>query len=97
MRYRADITAGALKLAESRVVADLLIRGIDGQDVWRNVLRGVEQGDSWASLRSQWAVPLLSRMAGLIVIVPEPVTHRTPIHAHQHRSPTPTRLPMAAG
>ena len=29
MRYRADITAGALKVAESRVVADLLLRGVD--------------------------------------------------------------------
>jgi hypothetical protein len=27
MRYRADITAGSLKLAESRVVADLLLQG----------------------------------------------------------------------
>lgn len=29
MRYHADITAGSLKVAESRVVADLLLRGID--------------------------------------------------------------------
>jgi hypothetical protein len=29
MRYRADITAGSLKLAESRVVADILLRGGD--------------------------------------------------------------------
>ena len=27
MRYRADITAGSLELAESRVVANLLLRG----------------------------------------------------------------------
>jgi hypothetical protein len=26
MRYRADITAGALKFAESRLIADLLLR-----------------------------------------------------------------------
>ena len=32
MRYRADITAGSLKVPESRVIADLLIRGIDGQE-----------------------------------------------------------------
>jgi hypothetical protein len=44
MRYRADITAGSLKVPESRVIADLLIRGIDGQE-WdvaildRNVLQ----------------------------------------------------------
>lgn len=31
MRYRADITAGALKVAESRVIADLLLRGVNGQ------------------------------------------------------------------
>ena len=29
MRYRADITAGALKVPESRRVADLLLRGVD--------------------------------------------------------------------
>jgi hypothetical protein len=29
MRYRADITAGSLKVVESRVVADLLLRGVD--------------------------------------------------------------------
>ena len=29
MRYRADITAGSLKVPESRIVADLLIQGTD--------------------------------------------------------------------
>jgi hypothetical protein len=29
MRYKADITAGALKVAESRVIADLMLRGVD--------------------------------------------------------------------
>ena len=29
MRYQADITAGSLKIAESRVIADLLLRGVD--------------------------------------------------------------------
>jgi hypothetical protein len=29
MRYRADITAGALKVPESRIIADLLLRGLD--------------------------------------------------------------------
>jgi hypothetical protein len=29
MRYRADITAGSLKITESRVIADLLLRGVD--------------------------------------------------------------------
>ncbi len=31
MRYSADITAGSLKLPESRVVAALLLRGVEGQ------------------------------------------------------------------
>ena len=54
MRYRADITAGSLKISESRVVADLLIRGVDGQE-WhaavfeRNVLqaRSTERHAAW--------------------------------------------------
>lgn len=29
MRYRADITAGSLKVPESRIIADLLLRGLD--------------------------------------------------------------------
>ncbi len=37
MRYRADITAGALKLPESRVIADLLIRGLTPQG-WREAI-----------------------------------------------------------
>jgi hypothetical protein len=32
MRYRADITAGSLKMPESWVVADLLLRGVEGKD-----------------------------------------------------------------
>lgn len=36
MRYRADITAGSLKIPESRIVADLLLRGVD------------EEGWEWA-------------------------------------------------
>ncbi|MFP4088528.1 MAG: DUF1819 family protein [Desulfobacteraceae bacterium] len=31
MRYRADITAGSLKVPESRIIADLLLQGIDKQ------------------------------------------------------------------
>lgn len=34
MRYRADITAGSLKIRESRVIADLLLRGVDSEG-WR--------------------------------------------------------------
>jgi hypothetical protein len=39
-RYSADITAGSLKVAESRIVADLLLRGVSG-DQWRKAI--VEQ------------------------------------------------------
>jgi Putative inner membrane protein (DUF1819) len=37
MQYRADITAGALKLPESRVIADLLMRGVT-PDGWRETI-----------------------------------------------------------
>lgn len=36
-RYSADITAGALKLPESRLIADLLLRRVDGEG-WRNAI-----------------------------------------------------------
>jgi hypothetical protein len=44
MRYKADITAGALKLPESRLIADLLLRQVDAEGwtdatVTKNVLR----------------------------------------------------------
>jgi hypothetical protein len=31
MRYKADVTAGALKLPESRLIADLLLRLVDSE------------------------------------------------------------------
>jgi hypothetical protein len=37
MRYRAEITAGALKVSESRVVAGLLLREVSDQE-WRQAL-----------------------------------------------------------
>lgn len=37
MRYSADITAGALKVPESRVVARLLLKGVD-DDGWREAI-----------------------------------------------------------
>src|SRR5262249_51373627 len=37
MRYKADITAGALKLPESRIIADLLLRGIDAEG-WKDAI-----------------------------------------------------------
>jgi hypothetical protein len=36
-RYDANITAGSLKIAESRVVADLLLRGVD-EDGWKQAI-----------------------------------------------------------
>ena len=32
LRYRADITVGSLKVAESRVIADLLLKGRSMKD-----------------------------------------------------------------
>jgi hypothetical protein len=37
MRYRADITAGALKVPESRIIADLLLQGTD-ETGWKEAL-----------------------------------------------------------
>jgi Putative inner membrane protein (DUF1819) len=37
MRYRADITAGALKVPESRIIADLLLRHLD-DTAWNDAL-----------------------------------------------------------
>ncbi len=37
MRYSADLTAGALKLSESRIIADLLLRGIV-KDQWKDAV-----------------------------------------------------------
>lgn len=37
MRYKADITAGALKLPESRLIADLLLRQVDVEG-WKNAI-----------------------------------------------------------
>jgi hypothetical protein len=37
MRYKADLTAGSLKIPESRIIADLLLRGVAHQQ-WRDVL-----------------------------------------------------------
>ena len=37
MRYKADITAGSLKVSESRIIADLLLRGTDKQG-WQTAI-----------------------------------------------------------
>lgn len=39
MRYRADITAGSLKLPESRIIADLLLRHADRAE-WKTSISG---------------------------------------------------------
>lgn len=39
LHYRADITAGSLKLPESRVVADLLLRGANDAEMWNDAIR----------------------------------------------------------
>ena len=37
MRYKADITAGSLKVPESRIIADLLLRGVDELN-WKDAI-----------------------------------------------------------
>src|SRR2546428_6031236 len=37
MRYKADITAGSLKVSESRIIADLLLKQIDNEG-WRDAI-----------------------------------------------------------
>src|ERR1700692_4648998 len=37
VRYKADITAGALKLPESRLIADLLLRQVDAEG-WKDAI-----------------------------------------------------------
>lgn len=37
MRYKADLTAGSLKIQESRIIADLLLQGVTPQQ-WRDML-----------------------------------------------------------
>src|SRR3954468_1125728 len=37
VRYKADITAGALKLPESRVIADLLLSQVDAEG-WKDAI-----------------------------------------------------------
>lgn len=38
MRYKADITAGSLKVSESRLIADLLLRGVNPQGFEKAIL-----------------------------------------------------------
>ena len=39
MRYTSSITAGSLKVAESRVIAGLLLRGLEQKDFQQAVSR----------------------------------------------------------
>jgi len=52
MRYKADITAGALKLPKSRLIADLLLRQVDAEG-WKDaiVTKNVLQARSPATAR----------------------------------------------
>jgi hypothetical protein len=52
MRYRADLTAGSIKLRESRVIADLLLKKTDSLG-WRDAIleRNVLQARSPASAK----------------------------------------------
>ena len=52
MRYKAEITAGALKVAESRIIADLLLREVDDEG-WKDAIvkRNVLQARSPATAR----------------------------------------------
>ena len=52
MRYKADITAGALKLPESRLIADLLLRHVDAEG-WKDAIvkKNVLQARSPATAR----------------------------------------------
>ena len=52
MRYAADITAGALKIPESRLIADLLLRQVDDEG-WKDaiVTKNVLQARSPATAR----------------------------------------------
>lgn len=52
VRYKADITAGALKLPESRLIADLLLRQVDAEG-WKDaiVTKNVLQARSPATAR----------------------------------------------
>ena len=49
LRYRADITAGSLKVAESRVIADLLLKQAD--DVATEVVCYLKKHDENSVLR----------------------------------------------
>ena len=57
MRYRADLTAGALKVPESRIIADLLVRDV-GEQGWQKAL----YDDNFLQFRSPQTVERLARL-----------------------------------
>lgn len=57
MRYTSDITSGSLKVAESRIIADLLLRGIEGAD-WQQAI----VTDNVLQARSRETAVRLSRL-----------------------------------
>ena len=58
-RYRADITAGSLKVAESRLIADLLLQEVDAQ-AWNAAIvdRNILQARTAATARQFDPVPV---------------------------------------
>ena len=63
MRYKADITAGALKVPESRIIADLLLQGID-EEGWRDAMpqpAGHRTGGSMNTLAASHIAVVLLR------------------------------------
>ena len=57
MRYKADITAGSLKVYESRIIADLLLRGVDTQG-WKEAILS----DNVLQARTEATAVRLSRL-----------------------------------
>jgi hypothetical protein len=57
VRYHADITAGALKVPESRVIADLLLRGVSTEE-WKSAI----EASNVLQARSQATAIRLARL-----------------------------------
>lgn len=64
MTYTATITSGSLRLRESRIVADLLLRQVSAAE-WREAIVALSASDetarSIAGLCGRWWVPSLPR------------------------------------
>lgn len=94
MRYAATLTAGALKPAESRVVADLLLRGVAG-DAWRvaieqdNVLqaKSIATAKRLARLIRDRLAPFDSSLWEMVRDSASPVVHHALLAAAVKQSP----------